>query len=82
MEIPQSVESGGVKCRFMPVPYYRSDLNEIPKRFAEPEYPLAVTPGSPLKLKTEVERFAIYWRREFNYDHQQFEATEDANTNR
>jgi hypothetical protein len=60
----------------VPSLYYRIELNEIPKSFADSEQPLAVTPKSPLKLRREVERFAIYFRREFNYDFQQFEATE------
>jgi hypothetical protein len=61
----------------MPLPYYRIDLNEVPKSFANSvdEY-LAVTPTSPLKLRREVERFAQYFRREFRYDFQQFEAIE------
>lgn len=37
---------------------------------------MAVTPKSSLRLRREVERFAIYFRREFDYDFQQFEATE------
>lgn len=42
-------------------------------------HPRARTP-TPLKLRTEVERFAAYFRREFRYDHQQFEATESPDT--
>ena len=61
----------------MPLPYYRIDLSEVPKPLAEgPERPFTVTWKSPLKLRREVERFAIYFRREFSYDFQQFEATE------
>jgi hypothetical protein len=61
----------------MPVPSCRIDLNEVPEALAkEPYEPLAVTPKSPLKLRREVERFATYFRREFHYDFQQFEATE------
>lgn len=61
----------------MPPPYYRIDLNDVPASLQDlPNEPLAVTPESPLKLRREVERFAIYFRREFGYDFQQFEATE------
>jgi hypothetical protein len=61
----------------MPQPYYRIDLNDLPKSFVDgPGEPIAVTWESPLKLRREVERFAIYFRREFSYDFQQFSATE------
>jgi hypothetical protein len=61
----------------MPLPYYRIDLSEIPKSLVDgPDRSLTVTWESPLKLRREVERFAIYFRREFNFDFQQFEATE------
>lgn len=60
----------------MPVPSYRIDLREIPASLGKlPWEPVAVTPESPMSLRREVERFAIYFRREFNYDFQQFEAT-------
>ncbi|SRR6266852_5666703 len=61
----------------MPLSHYRIDLNAVLKSFVNlPQEPLAVTWESPLKLRQEVERFAIYFRREFNYDFQQFVATE------
>jgi hypothetical protein len=60
----------------MPLPYYQIALHEIPESVVDSENPLAVKPESPLKLRREVERFAIYFRREFSYDFQQFEATE------
>lgn len=62
----------------MPLPYYRIDLNQVPEPITErPNKPLPVTWESPLKLRREVERFAVYFRREFSYDFQQFEATEE-----
>jgi hypothetical protein len=61
----------------MPQPYYRIDLNAVPKSFLNLlQEPLQVTRESPLKLRQEVERCAIYFRREFSYDFQQFTATE------
>ena len=59
------------------VPSYRIDLSEVPKLFVHPpDEPLAITPKSPLKLRREVQRFAIYFLREFDYDFLQFVATE------
>lgn len=59
-------------------PYYRIDLNDAPREFASTSNaPVTVTWKSPLKLRREVERFAIYFRREFNYDFMQFVATEE-----
>lgn len=61
----------------MSLPYYRIDLSEVPGSLANrQDEPLVVTPQSPIKLRREVERFARYFRREFNYDARQFEATE------
>lgn len=66
----------------MPLPYYRIDLNGIPKSIEDhQEEFLVVTPESQVKLRREVERFAIYFRREFRYDFQQFEATERTKPN-
>jgi hypothetical protein len=67
----------------MPQPYYRIDLNAVLKSFVKlPQEPLAVTWKSPLKLRQEVERFAIYFRREFGYDAQQFSAAEKPKTDK
>lgn len=61
----------------MSLPFYRIDLNEVPYHDASNiKEPLLVTPACPMKLRKEVERFAIYFRREFGFDFQQFEATE------
>lgn len=61
----------------MTLPFYRIDLNEVPYPVAEHiTEQLLVTPASAIKMRREVERFAIYFRREFSYDFQQFEATE------
>jgi hypothetical protein len=66
----------------MPQPHYRIDLNAVLKPFVNlPQEPLAVTWKSPLRLRQEVERFAIYFRREFSYDFQQFEAAEKPKPN-
>jgi hypothetical protein len=40
-------------------------------------YPLQVTRRSPLRLRKVVERFAIYFMREFDYPIQQFHAREN-----
>ena len=46
--------------------YYRIDLSELPETpVKDADEPLIVTPESPLDLRREVERFAIYFRREF-----------------
>jgi len=54
--------------------FYRIDLKETPERYYE-ESPLKVLPTSPWLLRREVEKFAHYFRREFHYDHVQFEAS-------
>jgi hypothetical protein len=51
----------------MTAPYYRIDLKNIPQRY-EAESLLSVLPASPLPLKREVEKFARYFRREFDFD--------------
>jgi hypothetical protein len=56
--------------------YYRIDLKRIPRRYRNSE-PLQVTRRSPLKLRKEVERFAIYFMREFEYPIQEFHAREN-----
>jgi hypothetical protein len=61
----------------MPLPYYRIDLSEVPAAFVDqPNEPVAVRSKSPSKLRKAVERFAIYFRREFHYDFVQFSAKE------
>jgi hypothetical protein len=57
--------------------YYRIDLSNVPSSLVkDTQESIIVTPDSPLTLRRQVERFAIYFRREFRYDAQQFEATE------
>ena len=56
----------------MPVPYYRIELRNIPKRY-QTESLLKVLPTSPLLLKREVEKFARYFLHEFRYDSIQFD---------
>jgi hypothetical protein len=62
-------------------PHYRIDLKEVPAPLARQEDEMvAVSPDSPLKLRSEVERFALYFKREFSCDFQQFEAREKPKT--
>ena len=55
--------------------YYRIELKEIPRKYRSAE-PLKVTRKSALKLRKQVERFAIYFQREFDYPLQEFAAHE------
>jgi hypothetical protein len=57
------------------VDYYRIDLRKIPRKYRRPEL-LRVTRSSALKLRKQVERFAIYFQREFDYPIQEFAAKE------
>ena len=57
------------------VDYYRIDLNRIPRKYRCSEQ-LPVTRAPPLKLRKEVERFAIYFQREFEYPIREFTAKE------
>jgi hypothetical protein len=59
-----------------PLEYYRIDLKRIPRKYRNSE-PLQVTRRSPFKLRKEVERFAIYFMREFDYPIQEFHAKEN-----
>jgi hypothetical protein len=57
--------------------YYRIDLPCVcASALDKLDGPFAVTPKSPVQLRRVVERFAIYFRREFAYDFQRFEAGE------
>jgi hypothetical protein len=53
--------------------YYRITLERIPGKYRCSE-PLRVTRQSPLKLRKQVEVFAIYFRREFDYAIREFDA--------
>jgi hypothetical protein len=55
--------------------YYRTDLRKVPRKYRRPEL-LQVTRSSALKLRKQVERFAIYFQREFDYPIQEFAAEE------
>jgi hypothetical protein len=55
--------------------YYRIDLRTIPPQYADTAL-VSVTMRSPVLLRREVERFARYMRREFNYDLPLFDADE------
>ena len=57
------------------VDYYRIDLKKIPRKYRNSE-PLQVTRRSALKLREQVEQFAIYFMREFDYAVQEFDAKE------
>ena len=57
------------------VDYYRIDLKKIPRKYRSSE-PLQVTRSSALKLREQVEQFAIYFMREFDYAVQEFDAKE------
>jgi hypothetical protein len=57
------------------VEYYRIDLKQMPRKYRRLEL-LQVTPASAWKLRKEVERFARYFRREFDYPIQEFAANE------
>jgi hypothetical protein len=61
--------------RVKSVDYYRIDLNKIARKYRSPDL-LQVTRASPLKLRQEVERFAIYFQREFEYSVREFTAKE------
>lgn len=54
---------------------YRIDLKEIPARYRA-RHILEVHPYSPLLLRKEVEKFAYYFRREFDYDFVQFDSAD------
>jgi hypothetical protein len=56
--------------------YYRIKLRKIPRKFRAAN-PLKVTRKSPFKLRKEVERFATYFRREFDYPITEFKANEN-----
>src|SRR5207249_1957384 len=55
--------------------YYRIKLKRIPGKYRSYQ-PLPVTRYSPLKLRKEVEAFAIYFKREFDYAIREFDARE------
>ena len=55
--------------------FYRIGLNRIPRKYRGTN-PLNVTRESALKLRKEVERFAVYFRREFDYPVTEFKAQE------
>src|SRR2546422_349666 len=57
------------------VGYYKIDLREIPEQYAGQRL-LEVVRESEMLLRKEVERFAYYFRREFDYDTVQFEKTD------
>jgi hypothetical protein len=56
--------------------YYRIDLKRIREKYRNSEL-LQVTRRSPFKLRKEVERFAIYFMREFDCPVQEFHAKEN-----
>jgi len=55
--------------------YYRIKLKRIPGKYRSYQ-PLPVTRYSPLKLRKQVEAFAIYFKREFDYAIREFDARE------
>jgi hypothetical protein len=55
--------------------YYRIKLKKIPGKYRSSQ-PLPVTRQSPLKLRKQVEVFASYFRREFDYAIREFHARE------
>jgi hypothetical protein len=55
--------------------YYRIDLKRIREKYRNSEL-LQVTRRSPFKLRKEVERFAIYFMREFDCPVQEFHVKE------
>jgi hypothetical protein len=57
------------------VGYYRIKLKKIPGKYRSSQ-PLPITRQSPLKLRKQVEVFAIYFRREFDYAIREFDARE------
>lgn len=57
------------------VDYYSIELKTIPRKNRCSES-LRVPRSSPLKLRKEVERFAIYFQREFEYPVLEFAAKE------
>lgn len=63
----------------MILPYSRIHLNTVPERY-EGEALLQVLPDSPVRLRREVERLAVYFRRELHYDFTQF-AYNETNAN-
>jgi hypothetical protein len=54
---------------------YRIDLKKIPRKYRKVNL-LKVTRNSPLRLRKEVERFAVYFRRESDYPVTEFKAKE------
>src|SRR6266481_7355689 len=55
----------------MAINYYRIDLREIPKQYDGIQL-LKVNRESEIRIRKEVERFAYYFKREFNYDFPQY----------
>jgi hypothetical protein len=55
--------------------YYRIDLREIPRRY-EGQRLIEVLRESDMLLRTEVERLAHFFKREFSYDALQFDKTD------
>jgi hypothetical protein len=56
-------------------PFYRIEANRVPRKYRGAS-PLKVTRKSSLKLRKAVERFAVYFRREFGYGITEFHARE------
>jgi hypothetical protein len=56
--------------------YYRIELKKIPRKYRRVN-PLKVTRRSPFNLRKQVERFAVYFRREFGYPITEFKAKEN-----